>query len=82
VLGHIGYAVVPWARGRGHAKRAVGLLLPEARRLGLTYVEITTDPDNPASQAVIVANGGRLVERFAKVAAQGGTETLRYRIDL
>ena len=29
--GHIGFAVVPWKRGRGYAKRALG----EARRLAL-----------------------------------------------
>jgi hypothetical protein len=46
VLGNIGYAVVPWKRGRGYAKRALGLLLREVRSTGLTFVELTTDPDN------------------------------------
>ena len=32
VLGHIGYAVVPWKRGRGYATQALALLLPEARK--------------------------------------------------
>jgi predicted acetyltransferase len=45
-------------------------------------VLITTDPDNVASQRVIQANGGRLVERFVKLPAYGGGESLRYRIDL
>ncbi|HEY2474673.1 MAG TPA: GNAT family N-acetyltransferase [Candidatus Cybelea sp.] len=47
-LGHIGYAVVPWKRGRGYATKALALLLPEARREGLAYVELTTEPDNVA----------------------------------
>jgi predicted acetyltransferase len=82
VLGHIGYAVVPWKRGRGYAKRALGLILNEAREKGLAYVELTTDPDNLASQAVILANGGELIERFTKPAAHGGNEALRFRITL
>jgi predicted acetyltransferase len=56
VLGHIGFAVVPWKRRRGYATRALALMLPVAREIGLNRVEITTDPDNPASQRVIEAN--------------------------
>ena len=82
VLGHIGYAVVPWKRGRGYATRALELLLPEVRLQNLSYVELTTDPDNIPSQKVILANGGRLVGRFRKPAAYGGAESLRFRIDL
>ena len=82
VLGHVGYAVVPWKGNRGYAKRALALLLPQARERGLAYVELTTDPDNIASQRVILANGGELVERFEKPAAYGGCENLRYRIEL
>ncbi len=83
VLGHIGYAVVPWKRGRGYATQALALMLEEARAEGLPYVELTTDPDNPASQKVIVANGGVLVERFEKPEQYGlGQEGLRYRIVL
>lgn len=81
-LGHIGYAVVPWKRGRGHATRALALLLPEARKEGLDYVELTTDPDNLSSQKVITANGGVLVKRFHKDPAYGDVEALLFRIDL
>lgn len=79
-LGHIGYAVVPWKRGRGYATRALSLLLPAVPGYGLAYVEITTDPDNRASQKVIEANGGILQERFNKGAAYGGKPALRYRV--
>lgn len=82
VLGHIGYAVVPGKRGQGHATRALGLLLPEARALGLRHVELTTDPENVASQRVIIANGGVLLGGFRKEAAYGAAEGLRFRIML
>jgi predicted acetyltransferase len=87
VLGHIGYAVVPWKRNRGYATAALRLLLADLRAeglpaRGLSHVDLTTDPGNPASQRVITANGGRLVERFAKDAVYGGGKTFRYRIEL
>lgn len=82
VLGHIGYAVVPWKRRQGHATEALRLLLPEARALGLDWVELTTDPDNLASQRVILACGGVAMGHFAKGAAYGGAAGLRFRIML
>ena len=83
VFGHIGYGVVPWKQGRGYATRALALILPDARVMGLPYVELTTDDENVASQRVITANGGILVERFALPAAYGGDGgKLRYRIVL
>jgi predicted acetyltransferase len=81
-LGHIGYSVVPWKQRRGYATSALGLLLPEVRREGLPYVVITTDLDNLASQRVIEANGGELVERFTAPSEHGGAKILRYRIAL
>jgi predicted acetyltransferase len=81
-LGHIGFAVVPWKQGKGYATLALKQLLPEAKAEGLAYVEITTDPTNYASQRVIAANGGVLVERFIKPVQYGGSEGLRFRIEL
>jgi predicted acetyltransferase len=79
-LGHIGYAVVPWKQRNGYATAALRALLPEAKAIGLPYVEITTDPENVASQRVIEANGGQLVERFIKPPQFGSKPGLRYRI--
>jgi predicted acetyltransferase len=81
-LGHLGYAVVPWKRGRGYATQALRDLLVRAKDEGLRYVEITTRPDNVASQRVILANGGVLVEEFTAAAALGGHRHLRYRVQL
>ena len=55
--------------------------MPEVSIQGLPYIEVTTDPDNVASQKVILNNGGYLVERFSKPEAFGGGEVLRYRIE-
>ncbi|TFU03377.1 GNAT family N-acetyltransferase [Polymorphobacter arshaanensis] len=82
VPGHIGYAVVPWQRRRGHATRALALMLEEARDLGLAHVDLTAEADNLPSHAVIIANGGTVVDRFNKPETIGGAETLRFRIML
>ncbi len=69
--GHVGYSVVAWKRRRGYATEALRLILPQARKIGLPYVEVVTRPDNIASQRAISANGGVLYH---------GGESLRYRI--
>ena len=79
-LGHIGYAVVPWKQGLGYGTSALRLILPEAKAVGLPYVEITTDPHNVASQRVIEANEGILVEHFIKPKQFGCKPGLRFRI--
>ncbi|MEN3971901.1 GNAT family N-acetyltransferase [Sphingomicrobium sp. XHP0235] len=81
-LGHIGYAVVPWKRRKGHATAALAYMLDEARHRGLPYVDITTRPENLASRRVIVANGGTLIEKFVVDAAFGSREEIRFRIEL
>jgi predicted acetyltransferase len=81
-LGHIGYSVVPWKQRRGYATEALRQLLPEARAVGLAYVEIITDPANEPSQRVVLANGGVLAERFRKPEPYGAVDGMRFRIDL
>ena len=81
-LGHIGYAVVPWKQGRGYATAALREILRDAKIEGLRYVEITTAPDNIASQRVIEANGGVLIEEFVTPVVLGGKLELRYRVQI
>ena len=58
VSGHVGYGVVPWMRRRGHATRALRLMLPRAHGVGLTRVLVTCDLGNDASRGVIERAGG------------------------
>lgn len=81
-LGHIGFAVVPWKRGRGYATQALASVLKMAAEEGLEFVELTTDVTNARSRHVISTNGGQLFEEFRKPAAYGGAESLRFRIPL
>lgn len=73
-----------WCRGNGGSamrRRRWHCCCPR-RAQGLDQVDLTTAPDNIASQKAILAYGGRLTERFRKEAAYGGDEGLRYRIML
>jgi tagatose 1,6-diphosphate aldolase len=86
-LGHVGYNVYPPARGRRLAARALGLLLPFARRLGLSPLWVTCNPDNVASRRTCEIAGGRLVEVVPLppdhgLRARGESEKCRYRFDV
>jgi predicted acetyltransferase len=60
VGGHIGYAIRPSARRRGHATAALALMLQVAAEHGIDPALLTCDDDNVASRKVIEANGGVL----------------------
>lgn len=60
--GHIGYAVRPSARRKGHATAMLAAALPLAHALGITQALITCDETNVASRRVIEANGGRYID--------------------
>jgi len=60
VGGHIGYAVIPSARRRGHATAALAQSLPIAAGLGIDPALVTCDDTNVASRRVIEKNGGVL----------------------
>jgi predicted acetyltransferase len=74
VLGHIGYAVVPWKRRRGYATAALRLMLDEAAALGLARVMVNCSDDNIVSRRVIMANRGVLARAFELPAFPGETE--------
>jgi RimJ/RimL family protein N-acetyltransferase len=58
--GHVGYWLLPAARGRGLATSAVRLLSAWAvRDLGMTRLRLTTAVDNPRSQRVAERSGFR-----------------------
>jgi len=55
----IGYCVVPAWRGRGVASRACALIVEQAWTLGAEVIVADTEPDNLASQRVLLRNGFR-----------------------
>lgn len=78
--GHIGYNLRPRYRGQGYGTRALALILDEARRLGLSGVQIPIEGHNPASVRITEKNGG-VLERVVTDPATGET-TACYWIDL
>ena len=82
-LGHVGYTVVPWKRGRGYATRALIGMLDHAREQGLEWIDLTTRAANTPSWRVIEKAGGRLVEEMTGVIHHPPDEVVRlYRIAL
>jgi predicted acetyltransferase len=75
--GHIGYAVRPDHRRRGHATEILRQSLIVARAGGVTRALMTCDDDNLGSRKVIEANGGVL----ENVVDIGGVPLRRYWID-
>jgi len=80
--GHIGYAVRPSARGRGHASAMLSGMLDHVREhLPLDRVTLTANLKNPASIRVIEKNGGILRDEVPHPWVPGDTGR-RYWIDL
>ena len=68
--GHIGYSIRPSERGKGYAKEPLRQGLQVAKEKNIKKTLVTCRVNNPASRAVILANGGLLedvrngVERY------------------
>ena len=56
--GHIGYSIRPSERGKGYAKEALRQGLQVAKEKNIKRALVTCSTENPASRAVIIANGG------------------------
>lgn len=81
-FGHIGYRVFSWKQNMGYASEALKQVLPEAIKLNMPFVELTTAVDNHASQRVIIKNGGVLHDKFVFPESHGGANGIRFRIYL
>jgi predicted acetyltransferase len=80
--GHIGFGGIPQElRGQGIAGAALGLLVPEARRLIGQYGEedmlLTVDEDNIGSRKVIEKNGG-VVDKIIGHSGRPGVREVLY----
>ena len=64
--GHCGYAVRPPRRNRGYGKLLLGLLIGEAKELGLDKILITVENHNTASLQVALSHGG-VIEKVSDV---------------
>ena len=73
-VGHIGYSIRPSERGKGYAKEALRQGLQVAKEKNIKRALVTCSTENPASRAVILANGGELED------VRNGTE--RYWIEV
>ena len=68
--GHIGYSIRPSERGKGYAQEALRQGLQVAKEKNIKKALVTCSVNNPASRAVILANGGLIedvrngVERY------------------
>ena len=78
--GHIGYAIRPSERRKGHGTHILALTLAKARDLGLNHVLLTCDTDNIGSARIIERNGGKLASRG--ISNSSGKPISRYWIDV
>src|SRR5215469_9068075 len=59
--GHVGYGVEPAHRGHRYAERACRMIVPLAKRHGMTYLWITCQPDNIPSRRTLERLGAECV---------------------
>jgi predicted acetyltransferase len=77
--GHVGYAVVPWQRGRGLAAAALRELAAVAGGYGLAWLELSMSAANVASVRTAEAAGAHFQGEYV-AAQQGGVLARRYRL--
>jgi predicted acetyltransferase len=77
IPGHVEFGVVPWKRGQGYAAQSLSMLLPDAKRRGLSFVQLSVEEENVAARRSIELAGGTLAESGPRTST-----TLQYRITL
>ena len=85
--GHVGYGVRPEFRGNHFAAKALRLLIPLARRHGLSELWITCNPENVASRRTCELAGAEMIEivdlpPHVEMYQKGERQKCRYRLDL
>ena len=73
---HVGYEIYEPFRCKGYGTTLLTLAKEDARKIGLSEIRLTCDPDNIGSKKIIERNGGILID----VERQVGD--LLYRIHL
>ena len=78
--GHIGLGIRPSRRGQGLGNLLLKLTLEQAQQRGIHEVHIHCEKTNPASAAMIIANGGNL---HSEITDEHHSSTIqRFRIHL
>ena len=85
--GHVGFSVHPRYRGRRYASRALNLIIPLAKQLGLNPLWITCDPDNIPSRRSCERIGAEFAEIVSVppdciIHQNGHPRKCRYRLAL
>jgi predicted acetyltransferase len=85
--GHIAYGVRPEHRGDHFAGRALRLVMPLARRHGMSELWITCNPENLPSRRTCEFAGAEFIEivdlpRHVDMYQEGERQKCRYRLDL
>lgn len=78
--GHVGYEIATSMRKKGIATQALRLILPEAKKLGISELLITCNDDNLASIKIIERNGGKLQDKIKSSRNPANKLTRRYKL--
>ena len=79
--GHIGYGIRPKYQGQGFGKLILALAKKRAVQHGIDRLRLTCSPDNPASEKVILQNGGIHEDTVENIYGTGRTAK-RFWIDV
>ncbi len=82
VGGNVGYGIAPKYRRRGYATKGLGLLIDEARKVGVSKLLIAAMDDNIGSWKAIEKNGGVLENIITLPWEDSGQKYKRYWVEV